>query len=139
MRDNSVHITGRATEPELRYSGSGTPFVVFAVGLYEGKNDDGTYKDSSWVDVVAFGDMAELVAESVRKGDRVMVSGRLTQDRWEDKTDGSARTKLKVVADEVGLGVRFDAAHSEKIEVSGATRTNRAPAPKVQSGGEAPF
>lgn len=140
MRDNSVHITGRVTEPELRYSASGKAFASFAVGLYEGKNDDGTYKDSSWVDVIAFGDMAEHVAEAFEKGDRVMVSGRLSQDRWEDKNTGAARTKLKVIADEVGVGLRFDGASPIRIDrQEDGGRRNTAPAPQAVQSDEVPF
>lgn len=115
--DNTVMFIGRATEPDLGYGGSGLAYCRFALGLYEGKNDDGSYKDSSWVDVTVFGDQAENVANSVKKGDRVGVVGRITQDRWENDA-GDKRTKLKVIADEVMTSLRWAQVQVTRVEVT---------------------
>lgn len=126
MRDNVVTFIGRSTEPELAYGGSGVAYCRFALGLYEGKNQDGTYKDSSWVDVTVFGEQAEQVANSIEKGDRVGVIGRITQDRWEN-TEGQKRTKLKVLADEVLISLRWAEAKITRLGTPSVAATTEAP------------
>lgn len=54
-----------------------------------------------WVDVTAWGKQAETVCQYVRKGSKVGVVGRLTEDQWSDKSTGEKRRKLKVTADNV--------------------------------------
>jgi single-strand DNA-binding protein len=49
--------------------------------------------------------LAESAAETIGKGQRVMVQGKLRQSRWEQ--DGAARSKVEVIADEVGTSVLF--------------------------------
>ena len=133
--DNHVTIAGAVFgpadndgAPELRYSSSGTAFTKFAVALYAGKNDDGSYKDSHFIDVVCFGDMAEAVAEQINKGDRVTVVGRLQQNRWETD-EGQKRSKIEIVADEVGPNYRWGLA--DKVSNTTPKRRNTAPAPEV--------
>ncbi len=138
MRDNSVTFIGISTEPELAYGGSGTAYTRFAIGLYEGKNDDGTYKDSSWVDVVVFGEQAEQVANSIKKGDRVGVIGRLTQDRWKNEA-GENRSKLKVIADEVMASMRWAEVIVSRVDATGATRSNTQTMAQANAPSDEPF
>jgi single-strand DNA-binding protein len=130
VRDNSVTFIGRSSDAELNYGSSGTAYTRFSLGLYEGKNDDGSYKDSSWVDVVVFGEQAEQVANSIEKGDRVGVIGRITQDRWKNE-EGENRTKLKVIADEVLVSLRWNEARVIRTDATGATRADP---PRVRPG-----
>ena len=62
--------------------------------------------------------MAENVAESVPKGTRVLVTGRLEQRSWETN-DGEKRSKIEIVADEIGPSLRFATAGVTKNERRG--------------------
>ena len=55
----------------------------------------------SYFDIVCWGQLAENVAESITKGTRLMVTGRLDQRTWETQ-EGDKRSKVEIVADEVG-------------------------------------
>lgn len=100
---NTITITGNAgRDPELSFAASGLAICKFGVAVYQGKD-----KPAAWTDVVVFDKMAENVAETIQKGDNVIVVGRLTRDEWEDKETGDKRHKYSVIADEVGLSMRF--------------------------------
>lgn len=65
-------------------------------------------KDSpvTWVDVVCFDEQADLVSQSLQKGDRVVVTGRMSLSRYE-KRDGTQGSSLRMVAEEVGRSLRW--------------------------------
>ena len=63
---------------------------------------------TTWVDVVCFDEQADVVSQSVQKGDRVVVTGRLALETYEKK-DGSQGSSLRLVADEVGKSLRWPA------------------------------
>lgn len=108
----TVTIIGNVTrDPELRYTNSGAPVTSFGVAVAaREKGDDGQWRDGdpSFYDVTCWRLLAESVAETVGKGKRVVVTGKLKQSSWE--TDGVKRSKVEVVADDVALSVLF-AAH----------------------------
>lgn len=58
-----------------------------------------------WLDISVWGKRGEQVAELLRKGARVNVTGRLEEDRWADKETGEERSKLRLVADDVYLSL----------------------------------
>lgn len=108
--NTSVHLTGNATrEPELRYTNNGKPVASFGVAVSSRVKNEATGQwedgDPSFYDISCFGLLAESAAETIGKGQRVMVQGRLRQSRWE--TDGQARSKVEVIADEIGTSVLF--------------------------------
>ena len=70
---------------------------------------------TSFLDVVCWRDLAENVALSLSKGMRVVVSGRLEQRSWETD-DGEHRSKVEIVADEVGPSLRFATADVVRTE-----------------------
>jgi single-strand DNA-binding protein len=101
-------ITGNLTrDPELRFTPGGQATVAFAVAATRGWTDRFTNErkeQTSFFDVVAWGTLAENVAHSLRKGDRVVVAGRLGQRTWETQ-EGERRSKVEIVADEVALSL----------------------------------
>jgi single-strand DNA-binding protein len=105
----SVTVVGNATrDPELRYTASGTPVCSFGVAVTaREKQADGSWGDgeASFYDVTCWKMLAESAAEAIGKGDRVVVTGKLRQSSWE--TDGQKRSKVEVVADEVGKSILF--------------------------------
>jgi single-strand DNA-binding protein len=77
--------------------------------------------------------MAENVSESLTRGSRVVVTGRLEQRSWEDKNDGSKRSRIEVIADEVGPSLRWATAQVTKNERGGGGGGRPAPARPTQN------
>jgi single-strand DNA-binding protein len=114
-----VNLTGRVVaDPELRFSAKGQPVAKFAVVTSRRVRDSQTGEwsdaDTSFWDCVAFGQLAENIAESLGKGTAVLVSGRAAQEEWETK-DGQKRRSIKVTADEVAPSLRFATAKVSKV------------------------
>ena len=119
--DNTVTIIGNVTrDPELRYLTSGTALASFGVAWnnrYKDRNGD-QVEDTSFFDVTCWRDLADNVAESISKGDRVIVYGKLEQRSWETQ-DGEKRSKVEIVADEVAPSLRWATAQVSKIRRDG--------------------
>lgn len=105
--DNTITLVGNITrDPEYRVSQSGSGATSFGIAVNRRWQKDGEWQEqASFFDVSCFGALAEHVAESCAKGSRVMVSGRLEQQTWEK--DGERKSKVHVVADDVGVSLRF--------------------------------
>ncbi len=104
--DNTVTVIGNLTrEPELKYTASGTAVCSFSVAW--NRKDQNQQDVASFFDVTCWREMAEYAAESFSKGQRVIVYGRMEQETWEK--DGDKRTKIKIVAEDVGPSVRWSA------------------------------
>ena len=114
----TVTLTGRLTkDPELRFSASGSPVARFSVVTSRRVRDktsgEWSDADTSFWDCVAFGQLAENVAESLEKGTAVIVTGRAAQEEWETK-DGQKRRSVKVTAEEVAPSLRWASAKISK-------------------------
>ena len=110
--DNTVTLVGNMTrDPELRYTANGVP--VASYGLAWNRKDKDDQDIASFFDVTCWRDLAEHVAESLGKGTRVVVYGRIEQDTWEN-SDGEKRSKVKVVAEEIAPSLRWATATVEK-------------------------
>lgn len=98
---NVVVLTSRLTrDPELRFIPSGTAIAEFAV--VESRKM-GEREEVSFIDVKAWGQQAEFVSKYFKKGDVIHITGRLTQESWEDKTSGTKRSKLIVTAENISF------------------------------------
>lgn len=116
----TVTVTGNLTDdPALRYTPSGTPVCNFRVAQtprsYD--RDSGKWRDGEAVFLTcnAWRDMAEHVAESLTKGARVIVAGRLRQRTYETST-GEKRTVMEVDVDDVGASLRYTAAKVARLD-----------------------
>ena len=95
---NQVSLIGRlGADPELRATQSGTPVAKLSIAVER----IGPGKETDWFDVVAFNKVAESLAQRMRKGCRVGVSGRLQQEKWTDKATGQKRSKISVIAQQI--------------------------------------
>lgn len=119
---NDITVAGGLTrDPELRYGAGGGAVAPFSIACGRRYQKNGEWvEDTSFFDCVAFGALGEHVAASLRKGDRVIVSGRLEQQTWDDR-DGNKRSKLQVIADEVGASLKW-----VDVEVQRQERTKTA-------------
>jgi single-strand DNA-binding protein len=102
-----VTFKGRlGAEPDVTFSANGTAVTKMRIVTNGRRLVDGTWEDTdtSWWSVTAFGRVAEAVADTVHKGDLVMVTGKIKQRDWEK--DGVKRTSADIVADEVAQVVK---------------------------------
>jgi len=122
--DNQVIIVGNLTDdPELRYTPNGAAVVKFRVAVNRRfKDEAGNWKDgdTSYFTVNAWRTLAENVAESLTRGTRVVVAGRLQMRSWETQ-EGDKRTVVEIEADEIGPSLRWATAKVEKQARSGAS------------------
>lgn len=142
--DNHVTLTGNLTrDPELRYTPSGAGVAQFGLAVNRRiKRGDSWEDETSFFDVTCWNSLAENIAASVTKGARVVVEGRLQQDTWEDKTSGEARSKVIVVADEIGASMRWAEVVINRNERTTPSGQQGDPGPKEPAGyapGEEPF
>lgn len=118
---SSAVLVGNLTaDPELRYLSTGPAVASFSLGLNRKftRKDGEKGEEVSFVDVTCWDRLAEVAAQFLKKGRKVLVSGYLKQDRWEDKETGQKRSKLCVVASQIqflGGGSRDDEGDGEPI------------------------
>lgn len=107
---NNVNLVGNVTrDPELRFTPSGQGVATFGLAVnrrWQNRQTQAWEEATSFFDIVCWGQLGENVAESVTKGTRLIVVGRLDQRNWETQ-DGDKRSKIEVVADEVGPSLRW--------------------------------
>ena len=119
--DNNVTLTGNITrDPELRFTPSGQAMATFGLAVnrrWQNRQTNEWEEQTSFFDVKCWAQMAENVAESVGKGSRVVVSGRLEQRSWETD-NGDKRSKVEVVADEIAPSLRWATAQITRNERS---------------------
>ena len=116
---NHVSITGNITrDPELRFTPTGQAIANFGVAVnrrWQNRVTNEWEEATSFFDVVCWGTLGENVAQSLTRGSRVIVSGRLDQRSWENQ-EHEKRTKVEIVADEVAPSLRYATAKVEKNE-----------------------
>lgn len=121
--DNTVTLVGNATrDPELRYTPSGQTVATFGLAVnrrWQNRQTQEWEEQTSFFDIKCWAQMAENVSESVQRGTRVIVTGRLEQRSWEND-NGEKRSKVEVVADEIAPSLRWATAQVTKIERSAA-------------------
>jgi single-strand DNA-binding protein len=109
MSDNTITVVGNITkEPELKFLGSGNAAVKFSIAVNKRrKGKDGEFEEStSFFDVQAYGTLAENLANSVTKGNRIVVTGEIEQRSWDDK-EGNKRSTVEITASEAGPSLRW--------------------------------
>ncbi|WP_298338902.1 single-stranded DNA-binding protein [Ferrimicrobium sp.] len=116
---NTVTLIGNLTkEPELRFTSQGLAQTTFSIAVNRRRMNQQTQdweESTSFFEVVCWRELAENVAESLEKGSRAVVTGRLEQRTWETP-DGDKRSKIQVIADEVGPSLRWATAQVTKAD-----------------------
>jgi single-strand DNA-binding protein len=119
---NTVTIVGNLTrDPELRYTPSGQANASFGVAVnrrWQNRQTNEWEERVSFFNVVCWREMADNVAESLAKGARAVVTGRLEQRSWETD-NGEKRSVVEVVADEIGPSLRWATAQITRNERRG--------------------
>jgi single-strand DNA-binding protein len=119
--DNSVTVVGNVTrDPELRFTPSGAAVATFGLAWNRrSQNARGEMEEQvSFFDVTCWRQLAENIAESLTKGTRVIVYGRLEQRSWETQ-DGERRSKVEIIADDVAPSLRWATAEITRNDFRG--------------------
>jgi single-strand DNA-binding protein len=123
---NKVMIIGHlGRDPEMRYTPSGRPVTTFSVATTRSWNtaEGERREETEWFNVVAWGSLAEICNQHLRKGQQVYVEGRLQTRRWDDP-EGKKHFATELVAKEMimlggrreGAAAQFEAAPGEDEE-----------------------
>ena len=120
MADNTVTLIGNLTrEPEIRFTNNGRAITTFGLAVSRRYQVNGEWQENtSFFNVVAWGQIGENAAHSLHKGSRVIVAGRLEQRSYET-SEGEKRNVFEIIADEVGPSLRWATAQIERTERSG--------------------
>jgi len=142
---NNVTVVGNCTrDPELRFTAGGQAVASFGLAVnrrWQNRQTNEWEEAVSFFDVTCWAQLAENVAESITKGSRVIVSGRLDQRSWETQ-DGDKRSKIEIVADEIGPSLTYATAQVVRNErregfdggSGGASSAPRAPQNSAPAG-----
>lgn len=123
-----VTLVGRlGQDPELKFSATGMAVAKLSVVTSRRVKNGDTWEDAdtTWWNVTAFRRLAENVAESLRKGQAVIVVGKVKQRSWETP-EGEKRSVMEVLADAIGPSLEWDTASVVKAQ--------RGPAPTPGGG-----
>ncbi len=133
MANNSVTLVGNLVEdPELRFTTSGIPRANIRLAVSRRWRDTNNewQEEASFFSGTVWRQYAENVAESLQKGSRVIVTGRLQQRSWET-ADGDRRYVVEVRIDEIGPSLRWATADVRRTtrESSGGYYESGKPSP----------
>ena len=119
--NNTVTLIGNLVEdPELRFTPSGVPMAKIRLAVNRRWRDqNGEWQeDTSFFNGTIWREQAESVAESLQKGTRVIVTGRLEQRSWETQ-EGEKRSVVELAIDEIGPSLRWATASVTRTTRSG--------------------
>jgi len=145
---NTITVTGNVTrDPELRFTPSGQAVANFGLAVnrsWQNRQTQEWEEQTSFFDVTCWAQLGQNVSDSLNKGSRVIVSGRLEQRSW-DTPEGEKRSKIEIVADEVGASLLFATAEVTKNERregeggggGGGSRPSAGAAPSAPAGYDA--
>jgi len=130
-------VGNMVADPELRFTPSGVAAASIRIAVTPRNRDNATgeWKDGEtvWLSGTVWRQYAENVAESLRKGMRVIVIGRLKQRSYETR-EGEKRTVYEVDIDDIGPALRYATASIQRT--SRGSSTEGAAAPAATGGGD---
>ena len=130
---NKVILMGNLTrDPELRYTPKGTAIAKIGLAVNrQWRTETGETKEEvTFVDVDSFGRQAETIAQYLKKGNPILVEGRLRLDQWDDKQTGQKRSRLGVVCENfrfIGAGNRAEGGRAASPPSSPTAAADGAP------------
>jgi single-strand DNA-binding protein len=118
MADGDLTISGTlGRDPELQFTGTARAVTRLGVAVsrrWKGQ-DDKWQEKTTWMNVTVWGDLAENVAASCQKGDRVVCTGYLDPNEWTDK-EGNVRKETVMIAQDVAMSLKWATAVAERRE-----------------------
>ncbi len=125
MSNNVTLVGNLVDDPELRFTPSGVAMAKIRLAVNRRwRGQDGEWQEStSFFTGTIWREQAEQVAESLQKGARVIVTGRLEQRSWETQ-EGDKRSVVEVQIDEMGPSLRWATATVNKTQRQGGDWSN---------------
>lgn len=138
MNLNKVYLIGRLThDPEVRSTPSGQQVATVKLATSRVWNDQATQQKREATEfhtIVAWGRLAEICGQYLKKGGLAMFEGRLQTRSWDDKTSGAKRYSTEIVAESMQLGPRTtNASYSASAPVADIRRPAAAARPASSS------
>jgi single-strand DNA-binding protein len=127
MPETFVALVGNLTDdPEVRFTPQGTAVASFRLAVTPRVKDGEGWKDgdTSFFRINAWRDLAEHAADSLSKGDRALVLGRLKTRSWETP-EGERRSTVEVEAEEVGPSLKWATAKPQRANGKAKANTGR--------------
>lgn len=120
MSDLTTTITGNlADDPELRYTQSGVAVATIRVGVNNRTYNKTTqqYEDgeTTWIRATAWRELAENITQTLTKGTRVVVTGKIKQPSAYQTATGETRASLELEIEDIGASLRYATATITKI------------------------
>lgn len=126
---NFVIMTGTLLQdPEQRQSQDGKTYATGRIGVYQGKEQDGSYKPSIIFDFSCFGFDVNTIMMA-KKGDSVTVAGRLQESTNVSQTNGQTYVNKRIVANNVNLNIKPQPTQPQVTQAQPATPYNMPSAP----------
>ena len=103
---NKVILLGNVgKDPEIKVLPSGQPVANFSIATSERfKDQQGNWQDrTEWHNLTAYGKLAEIVRDYVKKGNKLYTEGRLTTRSWDDKESGKKVYRTEIVVGDISL------------------------------------
>ncbi len=122
--ETPITIVGNLTgDPELRFTPSGAAVANFTVAstprTFDRQTNEWKDAETLFMRCSVWREAAENVAESLQRGTRVVVTGRLVSRSWDDKETGQKRSVMEMQVDEVGPSLRYATAKVNKTQRGG--------------------
>ncbi len=117
MNEHLITIAGTVGgDVDLRFTPTGLAVATFSVAVTPRKKEDDKWVDgeTNWYRVTAWRQLAEHAADSIAKGTRVIVEGRLVVRKYKKEGEDLERTSVEITADDIGISIKFDPAESKR-------------------------
>jgi len=116
-------------DPEIRYTQSGKACASFSIACgddYKDKQTGQIVEKTEWVNISAFGRLAEIIGDYLKKGSKVYIEGKFTTRKWQDQS-GQDRYTTEIVASEMQMLDSRDSGNGQQ--------NNQGYAPQAQPAG----
>lgn len=104
---NLCQFIGRlGKDPEIRYTNDGKAIASFSIAVGEtwtNKQTGDKNEHTEWINVTAFGKLAEIISEYLKKGSQVYLSGKWKTEKWQDRESGQDRYSTKLIANQMQM------------------------------------
>jgi single-strand DNA-binding protein len=103
---NKVILLGNVgKDPEIRATGGGTMVASFGLATSERTKDQSANSTDrpEWHNLAAYGRLAEIIRDYVKKGSKLFVEGRIQTRSWDDKNSGEKKYKTEIIVNDISL------------------------------------
>ena len=139
---NKVILVGRlGKDPEIRSTPNGNNVAKFTIATDERYTDKNGEKQerTEWHNITAWGKLAEICGQYLRKGKLVYIEGSIRTDSWDDKESGQKRYRTEIVANTMKMLDRKGDENSGGGQYAGAARKSSGAATQAEEDDDVPF